>query len=92
MAGGVSDQINHHVWRGDRIDKFVVIRWAYIKELATMNTRERGGIEFIRLYTKGRRSKEWRGGEEWVSPSESVVGEWAYVKELAVMNTRGRGE
>ena len=32
-----------------------------------MNTRERGGIEFIRLYTKGRHSKEWRG--------ESVYGQ-----------------
>ena len=49
MARRVSDQINHHVQRGDRIDKFVVIRWTYVKELATMNTRERGGIEFIRL-------------------------------------------
>ena len=34
----------------------------------------------------------WRGGEEWVSPYESVVGEWAYVKELAATNTRGTGE
>ena len=34
----------------------------------------------------------WRGGEEWISLHESVVGKWAYIKELAVTNIRGRGE
>ena len=35
---------------GREIDKFIVIRWAYVKELATTNRRERGE-EIIRLYT-----------------------------------------
>ena len=36
MAGRVSDQISHHVWRG-KIDKSIAIRWAYVKELAVRN-------------------------------------------------------
>ena len=42
MAGRVSDWINHHIQRGSKIDKPMVGRWAYIKELATTNTRGRG--------------------------------------------------
>ena len=47
MAGRVSDRINHHVRRGSEIvksvmGKSVVGEWAYVKELATMNTREGG--------------------------------------------------
>ena len=33
MARRVSDWVNHHIWRGGKIDKSVVIRQAYIKEL-----------------------------------------------------------
>ena len=32
--------------------------WAYVKELAMTDTRERE-IEFIRLYMKGKHSKKW---------------------------------
>ena len=34
--------------------KSMVGKWAYVKELATTNTRGRGGIESIRLYAKGK--------------------------------------
>ena len=66
-AGRVGDQIKYYVQRGDRIDKSIVIRWTYVKELAMMNTGERGEIEFIRLYTKGKHSKGRR--------EESVYGQ-----------------
>ena len=42
VARRVSDQINHHIWRGDRIGKSKVVRWAYVKELAAISIRERG--------------------------------------------------
>ena len=45
MAGGVSDRINHHIQRGgEKVSPYesVVGEWAYVKELATMNTREGG--------------------------------------------------
>ena len=42
MAGRVNDWINHYIRRGSKIDKSIVIRWAYIKELAVRNTGERG--------------------------------------------------
>ena len=45
VAGRVSDQINHHIRRGGKkvsLYESVVSEWAYVKELATMNTREGG--------------------------------------------------
>ena len=44
------------------MNKSMVVRWAYIKELATMNTRERG-IVIIKLYMRGKRSKGWGEGK-----------------------------
>ena len=51
------DQPSHTEER--EIDKSIVGRWAYIKELATTNTRG-GEIEFIRLYIRGKHSEGWR--------------------------------
>ena len=51
MAGRVSDWINHHIWRGSEVDRSVVVRWAYVKELATTNIRERG-VGFIKMHTR----------------------------------------
>ena len=56
VAGRVSDQINYHIWRGGKMDKSIVVRWAYVKELAVTNTRG-GEIEFIRQYIRGRCSE-----------------------------------
>ena len=46
VAGRVSDQINHRVWRGGEKwispHESVVGKWACIKELAVTNTRGRG--------------------------------------------------
>ena len=45
MAGRVSDRINHHVRRGrKKVSPYrsVVGEWAYVKELAIMNTKEGG--------------------------------------------------
>ena len=45
-ARRVSDQINHHIWRGGEgwisPHESVVGEWAYVKELAVMDTRGRG--------------------------------------------------
>ena len=56
VARRVSDQINHYIWGGSGIDKSMVVRWAYIKELAVTNTREKE-IGIITLYMGGRCSK-----------------------------------
>ena len=58
VAGRVSDWINYHVWRRGKMDKSIVVRWAYVKELAMMTTRERG-IEIIKLYMREKCSKGW---------------------------------
>ena len=60
MAGRVSDWINHRIRREREKwispHESVVGKWAYIKELATTNTR-RGGIESIGQYVKGKCSE-----------------------------------
>ena len=53
VAGRVSDWINHHVWRGGKIGKSIVGRWAYIKKLAMMNTRGRGGWSLLGCTQRG---------------------------------------
>ena len=53
------DQPSHT--EGREIDKSVVVRWAYVKELAATSRRERGK-EIIRLYMRGKHGKGW--GEE----------------------------
>ena len=55
-AGRVGDWINHHIRKGGEIGKSVIVGWAYVKELAVTNTRERG-IEIIKLYTRGKYSE-----------------------------------
>ena len=49
---------------GEKVSPYgsVVGEWAYIKELATMNTRERGRMESIRLYVKGNVVRDRKGG------------------------------
>ena len=44
-------------YRGDEIDKSVVVRWAYVKELAMTNTRERR-IGVIKLCMRGNIAKD----------------------------------
>ena len=58
-AGRVGDWINHHIRKGGEIGKSVIVRWAYVKELAVTNTRERR-IGVVKLYMRGKHSKEWR--------------------------------
>ena len=60
MAGRVGDRINHHVWRGrKKVSPYesVVGEWAYVKELATVNTREGGEWSLLGLYVKGKCSE-----------------------------------